>query len=61
MKKKKFPIVVKKKFFYNVIIKNLKNHLKNTKITKFDKNYTMEKIVIDFFENEYVKNIFKKN
>ncbi len=59
--KKKFPIVVKKKFFYNVIIKNLKNHLKNTKITKFDKNYTMEKIVIDFFENEYVKNIFKKN
>ncbi len=60
-KKEKFPIVVKKKFFYKTIIKNLKNNKKNTKLTRSNKNYTMEKIVIDFFRNEYVKNIFKKN
>ena len=60
-KKKKFPIVLKKKFFYKSIIKNLKNDVENKRSSKFNKNYTMEKIVNDFFRNKHVANIFKTN
>ena len=59
-KKQKFPIVLKKEFFYKFIIKNLSNKNKNNKLIKFNKNYTMENIVEDFFRNKHVKNIFKK-
>ncbi len=60
-KKKKFPIVLKKEFFYKSIIKNLKNNARSKKLIEFNKNYKMEKIVKDFFRNKYVEDIFKTN
>ena len=60
-KKDKFPVVLKKKFFYKSIIKNLRNDVQNNVSTQFNENYTMEKIVNNFFKNKYVTNIFKKN
>ncbi len=59
--KKRFPIVIKKKYFYKSIIKNLKNDVENKKSIQFNENYTMEKIVNDFFRNKHVKKIFKTN
>ena len=60
-KKNKFPIVLNKKFFYKSIIKNLKNDVKNKRSSQFYENYTMEKIVNDFFRDKHVANIFKTN
>ena len=60
-KKNKFPIVLKKEFFYKSIIKNLKNNTRSKKLIEFNKNYKMEKIVKDFFRNKYVEDIFKTN
>tara|TARA_Y100000741_G_scaffold149754_1_gene112973 strand:+ start:1203 stop:2285 length:1083 start_codon:yes stop_codon:yes gene_type:complete len=60
-KKKKFPIVLKKEFFYKSIIKNLKKNSRNKKLIQINKNYTMEKIVSNFFRNKHVENIFKTN
>ena len=60
-KNNKFPIVLKKIFFIEVLLKNLRNNIKNKVSNEFNKNYTMEKIVIFFFKNKHVENIFKTN
>ena len=60
-KRKKSPIVIKKEFFYKCIIKNLKHDLKENKLGQLYNNYSMEKIVNDFFRNKHVANIFKTN
>jgi len=56
-----FPIVLEKKLFYRSVVKNLRNNIKNKVSNEFNKNYTMEKIVINFFKNKHVANIFKTN
>ena len=58
-KKNKFPIVLKKHFFYKGIVDNLKCNIKIKKIDQFKKNYTMESIVNDFLRNKYVTEFFK--
>ena len=49
----------KKKEFYQYLIKNLNKNYKNKVSNRLLKIYIMEKIVKEFLENKYVKNIFK--
>ncbi len=60
-KRNKYPIVLKKELFYKNIVKILKKDFKNKKLIQYNKNYTMEKIVNDFFNDKHVANIFKTN
>ena len=60
-KKKRFPIVIEKKFFYRSVVKNIRKNIKNEISNEFNKNYIMEKIVTNFLKNKHVENIFKTN
>ena len=53
--------IKKKKDFYQYLSKNLNKKYKNKVSKRLLKIYIMEKIVKEFLENRYVKNIFKTN
>ena len=53
--------IKKKQHFYQYLSKNLNKNYKNKVSKRFFKLYVMEKIVKEFLENKYVKNIFKTN
>ena len=53
--------IKKKEDFYQYLLKNLNKKYKNKVSKRLLKIYIMEKIVKEFLENRYVKNIFKTN
>lgn len=61
IQKNKLIHVNKKENFYQYLSKNLNKNYKNKVSKRFFKLYVMEKIVKEFLENKYVKNIFKTN